>query len=92
MDLRDLKSECLQDCTPFEALGKNPRPCLFQSWEASGLPWLVATSSIFKVNNHITLPCFYRHIFSCLPLLRSLLLYWARPDIQDVVPILRSGD
>ena len=50
MNLTGLKSTCQQGIFLLKSLRDNSLPCLFQSREATFIPWLVASSSIFKAN------------------------------------------
>ena len=48
MDFTGPKSRGRQGCAPKQALGESPFPCLFQLQEAAFIPWLMASSFIFK--------------------------------------------
>ena len=48
MDFTGPKSRGRQGCAPKQALGESLFPCLFHLQEAAFIPWLMASSFIFK--------------------------------------------
>ena len=49
-----LKSRCQWDCFSFGSPKGKPFPCLFQSLEATRIPWLVDPTSIFKASQAVS--------------------------------------
>ena len=62
-------------------LEETPSPCLLEFLEATGIPWLMASSSFFKTSH---LP-----ISLCLPCIRSLWLQWAHEGNPGQSPHLK---